>query len=228
MNKFIVYIIVFFLCISCTVQKTIYYDTQSIPQNFEKPAVKKSICILTFNDIRKEVAGNDLYLQKPKEIFENKQSFCINSEEHYKKNPLGVQMAWMLAKHMIQRGTFKSVVVDNKDSADYVIECNLARITGKQHLPQVVRNAPTVGGVIGGVIVMGVKSKAFVSIAITDVKIYDKSGKLVVDMGSFSKDYEEELHPDAGCWCSYDNVKNKLKNFYSEFVFQIENRIEEL
>jgi len=52
--------------------------------------------------------------------------------------------------------------------------------------------------------------------------------KLLAELGSFAKDYEELSHPDAGCWCSYDNVKDKLKDFYSELIIQIENKIEEL
>ena len=200
--------------------------------------LNKTICILSFNDVRKDVAGNEIYIQKSREIFENKEAFCINSEQHYKKTPLSLQMALMLAEHMMKRNTFKDVVVNNKDSADYIIECSLAKITGKQHLPMVVREGPVVGSLIigsggigagvGNAISAKVKSKAFVSYAITEVKIFDKNMKLLVELGSFAKDYEEELHPDADCWCSYNNVKSKLEDFYSEFIIEIENKIKGL
>lgn len=236
MYKFLICCSSVFTFSGCVIKKNIYYDTQSVLRNLDKPVKKKSICILTFNDIRKDVAGNEIYIQKPREIYENKEIYCINSELHYRKVPVAQQMAWMLADHLTKRGTFKNVTVNKKDSADYIIECNLARITGKQHLPKVIKEAMAAGGAIGGAVggviagasVANIKSKAFVSFALTDVKIYDKDMKLLIEMGSFAKDYEEELHPDANCWCSYENVRNKLKEFYSELVFEIENRISEL
>jgi hypothetical protein len=225
-----------FISVSCAVQKTVYYDTSTVPANPNKLISKKSICILKFNDIRKDIPGNEIFIQKPKEIIENNKTYCINSEEYYKKTPLSEQMAWMLADHMTKRGTFKSVTVDKKDSADYIIECNLARITGKQHLPDEIRGRIGTSAVIGGVIGAGIgkvstaniKSKAIVSFAITDVKIYDKNMNLLAELGSFAKDYEEETHPDVKCMCSYDNVRDKLKDFYSEFIIEVENKIIEL
>jgi len=183
MYKVIVWSSLIFISVSCAVQKTVYYDTQNIPPNPHQPSIKKTICILTFNDIRMEVAGNEVYLRNPREVYEKKEIYCINSEQHYKKVPLGLQMAWMLADHMMKRGTFKDVVVNNKDSADYIIECNLARITGKHHLPKEIRVIPATGAVIGGVVGMGlgtayvasIKSKALVSIALTEVKYTTKT-----------------------------------------------------
>jgi hypothetical protein len=229
-------ILLVLLLYSCVTNKTVYYKTEKIQKNMQPPAKKKSLCVLSFNDIRKDVAGNELYLTQPREIFENGEAYCINSEIHYKKVPLSTQMAAMLADHLFTRQTFKNVVLDNKDSADYVIQCNLARLTAKQHLPGSVRGGAAigavaggaVGGIIGGAVSSFVKSKAFVSIALTEIKVYDKNMNLLIDMESFAKDFEYESNPDSNCWCSYENVKNKLKVFYTELVYQIENRIEEL
>lgn len=231
-----VLVVICLLFSACTVQKTVYYDTNTIPKNLNPPENKKSLSILMFNDIRHDVAGNEVYLQKPREIFENKKTYCINAEQHYKKIPLSTQMSMMLVDHLQKRATFKNVFLNTKDSADFIIECNLARLTSKQHLPAAVRSVPAAAGTVGGAIGAGIgiaatsfiKSKYTVSIALTDVKIYDKSMNLLTELGSFAYDYEEESTPDAACWCSYNNVKEKLKLFYSEFIIQLENRISEL
>lgn len=214
--------------LGCTVQKTVYYETDNISKNLSPSAQKKSICILQFIDIRHEVAGNDIYLTKAREIFENNKTYCINSEQHYKKNPVSTQMTMMLADHLQKRGTFKNVYINKKDSADFVIECKLARITSKQHLPESIKVGPVAGGLIGAAAVSFIKSKNEVSFALTDVKIYDNNMNLLVELGSFANDYEEETHPDASCWCAYNNVKTNLKKFYTDFIYQLENRIEEL
>jgi hypothetical protein len=231
-----VLIVICLLVSACTVQKTVYYDTHTVPKNLNPPENKKSVSILIFNDIRNDVAGNEVYLQKPREIFENKKTYCINSEQHYKKIPLSTQMSMMLVDHLQKRETFSHVFLNKKDSADFIIECNLARLTSKQLLPEAIRSGPAAAGAVGGAIGAGIglaatsfiKSKYTVSIALTDVKVYDKNMNLLAELGSFANDYEEESNPDAACWCSYNNVKDKLKEFYTEFIVQLESRIEKL
>lgn len=231
MIRFCAILFALFLC-SCMTYKTIYYTTDDIPKN-QKAKINKTVCVLSFNDIRKDVAGNELYLTKPREIYEEGKTFCINSELHYKKFPMATQIAAMLADHLFTRKTFKNVELDKKDSADYIIQGNLARLTSKQLLPKVVRGAPAVGGAIGGavggaiggVISSFVKSKAIISIALTEVKVYDRDMNLLLDLGSFAKDFEEEMDTDPGCWCAYENLKSKLKLFNTELVNEIENKI---
>ena len=137
-------------------------------------------------------------------------------------------MSSMLTSHLSKRNGFRKVIFDSKGTADYQIKCSLARITAKQHLPNSVREGAFIGGAVGGVIISFVKSKAIVSIALTDIKVYDKNMNLILELESFARDFEDEFKVDNNCWCSYENIKDKLKIYYSEFAKQIEVELSKL
>lgn len=209
---------------SCKINKPIAYKTKDVQSNTDDKLSKIILDIEEFSDKRKDNANNDIFYTKPKQCKLNGRQVCINSEQHYKKHPVTKQFSGMLVEHLKTRNSFKTVVLNKKDTADYYIVGNLTSFYGKQDFS----TAAAVGaqfGLIGAVATAGATTEGKIIFEITDLKIYDKNNQIVKDIGTFKKEYEGDFSADAYCWCIFDNVNLKLKEYFTELITTIEAEI---
>lgn len=209
---------------NCTVNKKIAYNTKDI-QNFQNEKLSKIILdIEEFSDKRKDNSDNEVFYVNSKQCKLEGKQVCINAEKHYKKSPVTRQITLMLVDHLNKRKSFKAVVQNKKDIADFYITGSLTKFSGKQ----IFSTSAAVGaqfGLIGAIATAGAKTEGKVIFEITDLKIYNKNNLLVKDMGTFKKEYEGDFHADAYCWCVYDNVNEKLKDYFTDLITIIETEL---
>ncbi len=217
-------VILFFVFNACTINRSITYSTSDIQAFEDRPLSHLSVTIMEFTDARREVAGNDLQFKDSRQTFMQSKIHCVNSERHYKTSPISKQITQMLIAHLNKKKTFKQVQLNNIDSCDYVITATVARFNGLQPVTTLSRVGPQFG-LIGGVAASFAKSVTKTSFAITDIKVLDKNMVLVKDLGSFAMEFEDELFVDAECWCIYENVNEKLKDFNKEFIQFLETEM---
>lgn len=207
---------------SCVINKPIKYATDNIAQSSNYNLKSLNFTIVDFEDKRKEVKENLILFEKTRNCRVNKQHICINSEFHYHKEPVNKQITNQLIEHLRQRKTFKSVTLNNKDSADYYMTGNLRCFFSiEEYSDQAVAAAI----ILGPLASIGFKTGGIVAIELTDLKIFDKNNKLIKQIDSFRRDYEFEANADIDCWSVFNNANLKLKDYFDDFIINIEDEI---
>ena len=198
--------------ISCTINQKIAYSTNEIKI---KPSPTTSNLVLSIDlleDNRKSEVENSILFQNPRQFRYNGEMICINSEEHYvdKKEPINQQITFALIKHLRAEKQFKGVRYAKRDSIDYYITGKIANFYSKQGFSNEAAAGAQLG-LISALETMEVKTEGLIKITFSDLKIYDKKGELMKEIGTIEKKFEESLSAEAYCWCSYFNVNDKFK-----------------
>ena len=209
------------ICSSCALKFKINYQTKDIQRNQDQGLSKIILDIEELADKRKEDFSNTILFTNGTHAKYNGRAVLINSENHYKRP--AQQISRMVVNHLNIRNSFKKVVKDKKDSADYYITGTLTKLYGIQDFS--MSSALYVG-------TTGASSDEMTNgqiiIEIADLKIYDKNNQIKKDIGTFKKEYEGYLW-NGGIWsCIYINVNSKLKEYISELITIIELEIKKM
>ena len=216
---------VFFLCIpilfmSCSVNQKIVYKTDNIPALSN--TIPITVSIKELSDDRKSNSENLLLFENGRQTRHDKKNVCINSESHYKKETVTLQISRQIAEHFDKIKLFQRTAFADNSQTDYYITGSLSYFYGVQGFS----TAAAVGsqfGLIGALATSGVKTPAEIIIEIKDIALYDNNGNLVQEFGTYRKEYSEELHADAYCWCIYGNINQKLQDFNDGLAEKIRN-----
>ncbi len=209
---------------SCTINQRISYSTKDIKTNQDQKLSTLVLDIEEFTDHRKDNPDNDVLFTSSKDASIDGKIRCINSEKNYKKEPVTLQLSKMLVEHLNLRNSFKKAVLNNKDTADYYIKGDLRNFYGNQKYS----TAAAVGaqfGLIGALATAGVKSDGKIVFEINDIKIYDRNNQIIKTIGTFKREYVGDFPADAYCWCMFQNVNIKLKDYFSELITTVESEI---
>jgi hypothetical protein len=212
-------------CFGCGPTMKVTYKVNDVKPVSDEKLSTLVLDIEEFSDKRKENPAN-LILFSNSHI--NKiagEQVCINAEKNYdKKETISSQLTQSLVDHINKKNVFRKVIKNKKDSSDYYITGNLTRFFGQQEFS----NAALAGsqfGLIGAAATAGAKTSGKIILEISDLKIYQKNGQLVKNVGNFKKEFEDKFPADAYCWCIYHNVNNKLKEYASALIVLIETEI---
>ena len=202
---------------SCTLNQKITYSTKEIKAKTSQITSNLVISIDLLEDYRRQNIENEIFFQNPRQFRLDGKMICINSEEHYtgNKNPVNQQITSALINHLNAEKQYKSIKFAKRDSVDYYVTGKISNFYGKQGFS----TAALVGaqfGLIGALATAGETTEGIIKIVFSDLKIIDKSGKVVKEIGTFEKKFEGSLHADAYCWCAYFNMNDKLKEFNGE------------
>lgn len=217
-------ILILVFMMGCKVNKPIKYKLKNIEANSEKSLSELVFDVEYFLDKRNETIDNMILFANPRNTKIDGVNACVNSERHYKKSPVTVQLVEALNKHLIKRNTFKRALVNKKDSADFYITASLFQFSSKQ----VLSSAAVVGaqfGLIGALATANAKTYGKVVIELRDIKLFNRKHELLKDIGKFRREYEGDFHADANCWCAFDNINAKLREYNTEFINLIEKEI---
>ncbi|MFT3753762.1 MAG: hypothetical protein QM800_13090 [Paludibacter sp.] len=210
---------------SCTMNQKISYSTKDIETNHDTKLSTLVLDIEEFTDHRKDNPDNNVLFTRSKDASIDGKIKCINSEKNYKKEAVTLQLSRMLVEHLNLRNSFKKVVLNNKDTADYYIKGDLQNFYGNQKFS----TAAAVGaqfGLIGALATAGVKTNGKIIFEINDLKIYDKNNQIVKIIGTFKREYTGDFPADAYCWCMFQNVNSKLKDYFSELIATVESEMQ--
>ena len=216
----------------CTPTREITYNISSIQpvSSLESVSVITrglTLSIEPFDDIRQTIPQNGILFVRERETTLNEKDYCINSEEHYKKNSVPYQVAKIMARHFNKRGTFKYVSSDSNRSSDYYLTGKLRRLYGEQELSSSAR-AGSYFGLIGALATSGATTNGTIAIEFTDLVVHRKSDGAKIKLEDVQDRFAGELHADAYCWCIYDNVNDQLKLSVDKMAAKIEKSISTL
>jgi phenylpyruvate tautomerase PptA (4-oxalocrotonate tautomerase family) len=205
------------MIVSCKPAQKIVYGTDTFKTLEIGKNVNFSFSVQTFEDIRSESKINEThFIAKQWNAKINGKQSCINSEVLYKV-PVAEQMTAIFAQHLTKKLPQISVVINQKEDADYYLEATIKHFYGIQEFS----TAAAVGaqfGLIGALATANVKTDGKIVIELTDIKVFDKQNNLITSMSNLRKEYEGEFPADANCFCIYRNVNQKLSEFNDELI----------
>lgn len=208
------------LLFSCVTNQKIVYQTDDLAAPASVEPIPVMVEVHNFQDNRLSFDENDVLFEHPRQIMLEEKAICVNSEKHYKKEPVVNQIPRMMADHFNKARLFKLAVYDQSPYCDYYLTGTLNSFFGEQDFsPEAFLGSQF--GLIGAIATAGVKSPGKIIIDISDLKLYRKDGKLVKDFGSFYKEYNQEFKADGYCWCVYWNVNAMLKDFNTYLIEKI-------
>lgn len=210
MKRLLYLVVVLFVLASCTPGRDIVYRTADLLPLVESVPIE--VEIKEFVDQR---SNNDLGVFQLAESRTTKKldkKICLNSEKHYKKKTVASQFSKQMAEHFEAIALFDKTTFGETEAADYYITGSLVHFYGEQEFS----NKALVGsqfGLIGALATASVKTQGEVVIEVSDLKLFKKNGELIKDLGSFKREYSENMSVDGYCWCIYGNINEKLKDF---------------
>ena len=206
--------------ISCSMNQKIVYKTDNIPALSN--SIPITVSVKEFSDERKNNSINLLFFENGRKTKYDEKTVCINSEQHYKKETVTLQISRQIAEHFDKIKLFQQTTFADDNQTDYYLTGSLSYFYGIQDFSTTVAVGSQFG-LIGALATSGIKTPAEIIIEVKDIALYDKNGNLVQDFGTYRKDYSEELRADAYCWCIYGNINQKLQDFTDGLAEKIRN-----
>ena len=225
LSYFVYLLCVCFAMSSCKpTQKIVYNMGTIVPQTENRKDVV--ISIQSFSDGRSESEMHLAQLQAKDVVRKlNDKQTCINAEKLY-KIPVGLQMADIFSQHLTKKQYFKSVLLNQKESADYYVEATIKHFYGAQDFS--TKAAIGAGfGLIGAIATAGLKTEGVVIVELGDIKVFDRNDNLVVELGLLKKKVEGVFPVTADCYCIYKNINQELSKFNEELAQMIWMEIQE-
>jgi len=217
--KKILFLLPFFL-FGCKISQKISYQTNDliVPNDIAIIPIFVDIRVLT--DSRSQIGENNVLFSASRQTVLNGERSCINSEQHYKKDSVTMQITRLIAQHFNQVKLFNYTTYKQNKPDVYYITGTLNSFYGEQKYS----TGAAVGaqfGLIGALATSGLKTPGKIIIEISDLKLFSKDEILIQDFGNFYKEYKEDFSVDAYCWCIYRNINEMLKDFNSHLADKI-------
>lgn len=206
----------------CTISQKIAYKTDNIILDEPVKIIPAKVEVRVLNDNRVIHEENSLLFENPRQIRNDKKTWCINSEKHYAKDTVVTQITKIMVDHFNRAKLFEQAYYNQNSQSDYYLTGNLESFYGEQEFS----SGAAVGaqfGLIGALATAGIKTPGKIVIELSDIRLFKKDGTLVKDFGSFYKEYVDDFKADAACWCVYWNANEMLKDFHTHLIEKIRN-----
>jgi len=213
------------ILISCVTSRYINYSVNNIIVPKDAESIPINVDIRTLTDNRAMIEDNMVLFTDPRETTINKKRMCINSEKHYNQESVVNQITRILVKHINSAKLFSNATFNENIDSIYYLTGALYCFYGEQEFSLKAKDAVAigamfglVGGMIGGAISDNIKTPGTIVIEISDLKLFRKDGTLVKDLGNFSQEYKGDFKENGSCWCIYETVNVKLKDFNTKLI----------
>lgn len=209
-----------FILVSCSMSQRISYRTDNLPVPQEATTIPIMVDVRILTDNRAQLKENAILFTDPRQTSVEGKTTCINSEKHYKKDSVSAQMTRILVQHFNKAKLFNLATCNQNESTGYYFTGTINCFYGQQGFS----TAAMVGsqfGLLGALATAGAKTPGKIIIEIADMKLFKNDGTLVKDFGNFYKEYKEDLPADGYCWCIYNNINEKLKDYNQHLVEKI-------
>jgi len=228
-----------FFITSCTPNRYITYSVNKITTPETIQTISINVEVKTLTDNRANVEGNKVLFSNPRNIRTAGARYCINSEKHYHKEAVASQITQLMVKHFNQAKLFTTASYNESIDSDYYLTGILNNFYGEQdfatqkHGLEIAMGVTfgILGGLVGGAIAAGIvaaiktRTHGKTIIEISDLKLFRKDGTLIWDFGNFYKEYEGSFPANTDCWCIYQNVNKKLKDFNTQLIETIRTEL---
>jgi hypothetical protein len=215
------------LLFGCKISQKIIYNTNDLLVSPKVRVIPISVDLRVLQDNRAQIKGNNNLFNYPRQLNLDGERYCINSEEHYKKDSVTTQITKLIADHFNKVRLFNYTFYNQNLSDGYYLTGLLNSFYGEQKFS----TGAAIGsqfGLVGAIATAGIKTPGKIIIELADIKLFDKNGSLVKDLGSFYKEYSEDLSADAYCWCIYRNINEKLKDFNTHLAEKIRSDLADM
>jgi len=209
-----------FILVGCTVTQRISYQVSKLPVTTQSTIIPILVDVRILNDNRAQEKENAVLFTDAHSTRINGKTMCINSEKHYKKDSVSAQMTRIMVEHFNKANLFKKAYCNKSSESGYYLTGSINYYYGEQGFSK----AAAVGaqfGLLGALTTSGAKTPGKIIIDISDIKLFKNDGVLIKDLGDFYKEYKEDLSADAYCWCIYNNINEKLKDYNTHLVEKI-------
>jgi hypothetical protein len=205
---------------ACTPSRYIVYSVNNITIPASLETIPINVDIKTLTDNRANIEENKILFTSQREASINHKTVCINAEKHYNKEPVVNQITQLLFKHINKARLFTNANINDTISSDYYLTGTLNSFYGEQDY-SVGAAVGAQFGLIGALATANLKTPGKIMIEISDLKLFRKDGTLVMEFGDFSKEYKDNFPADAYCWCIYETINVKLKDFNAQLIEKI-------
>jgi len=206
---------------ACNLTQNITYPVNEITPSKAVETIPINVNVKTLADHRTHIEENMVLFTSPRETTVGLKRFCINSEKHYNKDAVVDQITQLLVKHINKAQLFANASYNTYFGSDYYLTGTLTNFYGEQE----VSTDAVIGsmfGLVGALATADLTTPGIIIIEISDLKLFRKDDDtLIKDFGSFYKEYKSHFKVDAYCWCIYQNMNQKLKDFNAELIEMI-------
>jgi phenylpyruvate tautomerase PptA (4-oxalocrotonate tautomerase family) len=227
--------------IGCALNQPIRYKISDITPSTVTQLKDVTLSVELFTDNRRSVSENEIVFLDGRDtnisgkiVSDEGQSkwipgkrVCINSEKHYKKEPVAKQITEAIVAHLKQRGAFKHVLVNSEAPTDFQLQGAIRQFYGQQDYSYWKAGAEQLWQA-GAIATMRMKSQGIIKIEFTDLKLVDKNGTLVRTLKDVSKTFEGQFLIDAYCWRIYEHTNLKLKEVVDALADDIEKNLSDI
>jgi len=221
-------VLVAVLLTACAPSQYVIYSVNNITTSGTLEVIPINVSIKILTDNRANIKENEILFTNSQSIIIDRKRYCINSEKYYNKAVVVNQITQLLVEHFKKAKVFTNVSYHEDLDNDYYLTGTLSNFYGEQDYPEAAGAVMATGmmfGAIGGAIAAaatsGAKTPGKIIIEITDIKLFRKDGALVKDFGDFYKEYEGDFPANTSCWCIYQNVNEKLRDFNTQLIEKI-------
>ena len=223
-------VVLLLLLTGCSPKMAIKYKVDDITPSKNEKLSAYVLDIENYEDARGTEEINQLWLTGDRNVSMDGKQYCINADKYYGESSVSNQITKMIVEHLKAKGTYKDVVLNQKDEADFFISGKIRKFSGKREYSLSAATALAVGmqfGAIGGLIsslsVSAMSSPGAVDITFSDIIIHNKKGEEVVKIGNISENYQGDMSIDGYCWSIYPATNGVLKNAVEKNAAAIEN-----
>jgi hypothetical protein len=213
--------------IGCTPNIKIHYNIYNVEVPDSLRTIPTFVELRILEDNRAANEENSLLFKRAVMGKVDGKKMCVNSERHYKKEPVVNQISKLIADHFNHARLFHHTFHKYSSLCNYYLTGVLNSFYSEQEFSY----SKVVGqsfGIIGFLATDKIKTPGRVVIEIADLKLYYKDGTLVKDFGSFHKEYKDDFLVDANCFCVYYNANDMLKEFNTHLIEKIRNEMADL
>jgi dihydroneopterin aldolase len=214
--KKLLFLLLLFLT-SCISNRWITYPVDGIIPSEKEETIPILVDVTILTDNRTHIEQNKKLFLHSREVSMNKKRYCINSEEHYRKEAVASQITKLLVEHINQAKLFSRASYGKNAENDFVLLGTLNSFYGEQEFSE----DAVIGAKLGIVGIPPSKSPGKIVIEISDLRLLKKDGSQMFHFGNFRKEYTGNFTADTDCWCIYQNINEKLQDFNTQLIEKI-------
>lgn len=226
-GKLVLSILSFAALAGCAMNQPIRYNIGDIAPSSVTQLKEMTLSVESFSDNRRDVNDNGVVFVEGRETTIGGKRVCVNSEEHYNKEPVSMQITMAISKHLKQRAAFKDVLVDSKSSADFQLQGAIRQFYSQQDFSYTAAVGAQFG-LVGALLTMNSTTPGIIKIEFTDLRLVDNNGNQVKVLENVTKIFEGELPAGAYCWHAFWNANKKLREVVDALAESVEKNLAEI
>lgn len=223
------------LFFGCTSKMNIDYSLKNIKKSPVKDMSGYVLNIQPFEDGRDRNGQDGILFEKGRQYRDEEgEDYCINAEKEYEEGKVCALISECIARHLQKKGLFREVIVNEPEKADFTLEGTVLRFYGKREYSSAAMVAGStgvqfgaIGGLLGGLMIMGMREPGEVVIQFTELKVLDRENRVLFGMDDLRHEVQRDMKVDGHCGTIFTAVNEELKSAVEILAEELETAIQE-